>query len=419
MLDAKTLADTERGLINRRIFSDPDIYQIELERIFARCWLYLAHESQVPNPGDFFTTYMGEDPVIVSRGEDRKVHAFLNVCRHRGNKVCRVSQGNASHFTCSYHGWTYSSEGKLVGVPYLKEYYYDELKKEEWGLLPVAQLDSYKGLIFGTFGRGAPNLLEYLGDMAWYLDVFLDRREGGTEVLGGVHKWPINTNWKLAAENFVGDWYHTLTTHGSAFRVGYGGAQIRPAYGEEAPGFQISLNGGHGLGSRKLGTQAVPLPYPPIVMDYLREILPEGERRLGQVRTKMILPVHGTVFPNFSFLNVTPTIRVWHPKGPGKTEVWSWCIVDKEAPAEVKDALRIYYLRRFSPGGTWEQDDSDNWAQITETSRGLMARQIPANYQMGLRHEREQGDLPGRVGEIISDINQRNFYRHWAELLGR
>ena len=94
----------ERGLIDRRIFADLEIYDLELERIFARCWLFVGHESQLPNPGDFITTYMGEDPIIVNRDGDGKLGAFINMCRHRGNRVCRADRGNATYFTCSYHG---------------------------------------------------------------------------------------------------------------------------------------------------------------------------------------------------------------------------------------------------------------------------------------------------------------------------
>src|SRR6516225_5230439 len=149
--DMHALVDADRGLISRRIFIEQEIYQRELERIFARCWLFLCHESQIPRPGDFFTTWMGEDPVLVVRDGSGRVRAFLNVCRHRGNRLCRANDGNAASFTCAYHGWTYRNDGRLVGVPYLKEAYHDKLDRGRWGLVPVAQLDSHRGLFFATF----------------------------------------------------------------------------------------------------------------------------------------------------------------------------------------------------------------------------------------------------------------------------
>ena len=117
VVDVSRLVDGERGLVSRRIFIEQDIYQQELEQIFARCWLFLCHESQIPKPGDFFSTYMGEDPVLVMRDSGGKIDAFLNICRHRGNRLCRADSGNASSFNCSYHGWTYGNDGSLIAVP--------------------------------------------------------------------------------------------------------------------------------------------------------------------------------------------------------------------------------------------------------------------------------------------------------------
>jgi nitrite reductase/ring-hydroxylating ferredoxin subunit len=172
-MNIKSLVDPEGGLIDRRIFADREIYELERERLFARCWLYLGHESEIPNPGDFVTAYMGEEPVILWRDLKGQPCAYLNLCRHRGNRVCRADRGNAKLFTCSYHGWTYSSDGKLAIIPRADAF--PDLDREKWGLIPVAQLDGYKGLIFATFDADAPPLLEYLGDMAWYLDILLDR----------------------------------------------------------------------------------------------------------------------------------------------------------------------------------------------------------------------------------------------------
>src|SRR5262245_6713120 len=166
-MEIKSLVDPEGGLINRRIFADREIYELERERLFARCWLYLGHESEVPHPGDFVAAYMGEEPVILWRDLGGRLNAFLNLCRHRGNRVCRADQGNAKLLTCSYHGWTYNSEGRLAVVPMVDAF--RDLDRAQWSLIPVAQLESYKGLIFATFDAAAPTLQEYLGDMAWYL----------------------------------------------------------------------------------------------------------------------------------------------------------------------------------------------------------------------------------------------------------
>ena len=171
---------------------------------------------------------MGEDPVLVMRDNEGRVRAFLNICGHRGNRLCRADAGNAATFTCAYHGWTYRNDGRLVGVPYLKEAYHGELQRERWGLIRVAQLDNYKGLLFATFDPEAPALREYLGEMTWYLDAFFDRREGGIEVVGA-HKWVMPCNWKFPAENFGGDLYHVQWSHLSALETGFSsGVSTKP-----------------------------------------------------------------------------------------------------------------------------------------------------------------------------------------------
>ena len=128
--DFLAMVDKDKGLVDRRIYSDSDIYQMELERIFARAWNFMCHDSQIPNPGDFFMTFIGEDRIIVVRDNDGLPQVLVNSCRHRGNAVCRAEEGHATSFMCTYHGWTYDLKGSLVGVPGFKEVYHDELDRE-------------------------------------------------------------------------------------------------------------------------------------------------------------------------------------------------------------------------------------------------------------------------------------------------
>jgi phenylpropionate dioxygenase-like ring-hydroxylating dioxygenase large terminal subunit len=327
-------------------------------------------------------------------------------------RVCRADAGNAAAFTCTYHGWTYGNDGKLVGVPGYKEYYYEELDMEQWGLVPVAKVDTFHGMIFGNFDATAPTLLDYLGDTAYYLEMMVDRVPGGLELIGGAHKWVMPCNWKFAADNFIGDNYHIYVTHISAMKSG-----LSPApRGESARArsFQIRPKDGNGIISM-LNYNPQDWWYEnPEIMEYEMSIQPEMERHLG-TRSKRIWPIVGTVFPNLSF--EFHTMRVWHPRGPDKTEVWSWSYVDKMAPPEVKREMHLYHQRRFGPAGSFEQDDGENWNMCTASSRGRVSRRYEFNYQLMRGRERTHEEFPGMVADGPSEHPARGFYARWSQLM--
>ena len=410
------LVDFENGLVSHRVWQDEQLYQLELERIFARCWLVLGHESQVPRAGDYFASYMGEDPVLVVRQDDGSLRVLLNQCRHRGASVCRADAGTARAFTCPYHGWTYDKGGALVGVPLQSEAYCGELDRSRWGLMAIPRVQSYKGLIFACADPDAPDLAEYLGDAALVLDSLLERRAGGSEVVGGVLKWVVPANWKFGADNFVGDIYHGLTTHASVFMAMMDG--MDPSAMTYPSKASAALGNGHGVSWFSDATAMAAFDLR--LYQYWLTILPEMQERLSPWQLEMQNSSSFTLFPNFSAGLGLQWFRLWLPRGPGRFELWSWILVDKDAPPEVKDIHRKTLCRTFSPTGIFEQDDTEIWSTIQANGRGYLGRRQTASVQMGLGHELRGrlDEAPGAtLGEPMSEVAVRSYYRRWEQLM--
>ena len=215
------LEDVRRGMIPAHIYNDKEIFELEKERLFSRSWMFVAHESEVPEAGDYVVRRVLEDSFIISRDEKGEIRALFNMCLHRGMQVCRAEMGNASHFRCPYHGWSYRNDGRIVGLPFHKEAYGGEegFKKKGQTLLPAPSLASYNGLIFISMDPDAEPLEDFLGDFKFYLDYYTKQSADGIE-LRGPQRWRVKANWKIGAENFAGDMYHTPQTHTSVVEIG-------------------------------------------------------------------------------------------------------------------------------------------------------------------------------------------------------
>lgn len=429
--DLKRLCDVENGEISREIFVSDEIFRMEIDKVFTRSWLFVGHEQLVPNPDDYFVSRMGLDSVILTRDRQGKLNVLLNSCMHRGMKVCRYDQGNTRAFTCPYHGWSYSTDGRLVevpgelvGVPGFKAYYHEKLEKKKWGLIYCPRVYNYKGTIWASWDENAPDFLDYLGDMRLYLDVALDNRDGspgGAELIGGIQKWRVKCNWKFAPENFIGDMYHDIS-HRSVDLVGIGPSGGKGRRDKTQNRTSISFDSlGHGL----IGS--VPhyeepdfqetFGQTPEVATYLRDVY---DRRVERFGDKMrVMASVGTIFPNMSFHARQPrSIAVFHPISPTEMEMWRMFFVDKEAPQELKDAARHYYMRYSGPAGMTESDDLENWQQATEASSGAIARRYNYNYQMGIGYSTPIPELQDASdnGEF-SEGNARAFYRQYLKVM--
>nr|WP_238839196.1 aromatic ring-hydroxylating dioxygenase subunit alpha [Sphingobium wenxiniae] len=418
------LFDRENGIVKASIYSDPDVYKLEMERIFSRSWLFLGHEGQIPKFGDFLVTTMAEDSVIVSRQGDGTITAILNQCRHRGNRLCLADMGNSKSFRCTYHGWVYNSAGGLVGMPHETDGYHNKLNKAEWGAIRVPRVEIHKGLIFGNWDAEAPALSAALGDVAWYLDAFLDGAEGGIE-LSGPHRHHVKCNWKWQAEQHGTDFYHAAISHNSALTAlnppGAPPTSFEYTQTPDETGYQFGMPElGHGAAgwfpARNDGlVRFAPAPAPAYLGGPARE---EMRARLGDIRTDEMGSLVMTVFPNLSLNRAARYLRVWQPRGPNRTEVVHYIILDKKMPEEVKDAIVRGTSFSFNASGLFEQDDSENVALCHRgASEGHISRQTPLNVQMGLGFGGPHPDFPGQINHVYAEEGARAFYSHWQDLL--
>jgi phenylpropionate dioxygenase-like ring-hydroxylating dioxygenase large terminal subunit len=410
--------DPATGKLDRRIFSDEAVYADEMEKIFGRAWLMIGHESLVPAPDDFFHTYMGQDPVILTRDGAGGLHALLNMCRHRGNRVVRCDDGNQKRFMCTYHGWTYRNDGALDHVPGEAEAYYGALDKSALGLV-AARVETYAGIVFATWDREAPSLEAYLGDARWYLDTVFNRSDGGMQALGPM-KWLEPVNWKTLVDN-CSDNYHVPTSHLSSARVQTRWLGRPPLSHEDqfqSPSKHAFVNG-HAITFREAPDNAPRYAHGMsqetlhLFQEYHDATMAEAERRLGALRARRVQLANHSIFPN-GILG----FRLALPRGPRKTEFWHFVLLERDAPEELKRIMRIGSQANNGAAGLFEQDDIDNWRQVTEASASPLARRQPQDLSMGLGHAGPHPDYPGLVSErYISENNQRLFYRRWQEFM--
>ena len=416
------MIDLENREVSVALLHDQEIYEVELERIFAKAWLLLGHETEIPNVGDYVVRLMGEDQVIVARAADGQVHVSLNVCPHRAMHVCLSDSGNARVHKCIYHGWAFRPDGSFIGAPIEREQMHGNIKTKAQLGLKKARVQLYGGLVFATWNIEGPSLDEWLGDMKFYYDMLFDRTDGGLEVLGPPQRLTIDANWKTAGEQSACDGFHTLTLHGSVIDIGAMGGEHDTAH-ESAPamyGINLSGNGhslrcipadtswalAHGKGDLTPDERLEAFPPPGITP----ELLPELRRKMSVEQLHVLAkapPVVGGMFPNANILFIYSPLRdgtlgsalVLHsimPRGVHQFEWTTYYFAEKGTPEHIKTMMRAAATQGTGTSGIIEQDDSDTWPHMTESARGVIGRTETLKYQ-AILGENRPADWPDKA----------------------
>jgi len=414
------LFDRTTGWLDRRVFCDAALYRLEMERIFARGWNFMCHDSQLSNAGDYLINYIGEDQVIVVRDEAGRVNVLLNTCRHRGNALCRAEQGRAKTFVCSYHGWNYALDGKLIGVPGQKTYYRDDIDRTRLGLVP-ARVESYLGFHFSTMAEDAPSLSEFLGDVG-RTGLGMVCAFGDIEVVDGIQKNIIDCNWKIAVDNLF-DWYHVMYSHASA-----GSAGMLNLAEILHPNNQLVLLGEYGQaisgpGITKEMQARIDQMSDEQRIEMSKEIASSGVRVRPRSADELMGPVgvrsmgHPNIFPNLWITLNGMQMCLRLPRGPHRTELWWYTIVPRGSPPKLKQRMIRTAIHLFGPAGLLEQDDGENWSQSSRSSQARSSQQLGVNLKMGVGKDEAVvgGNGEHYIETCVNEHGQRWFYSGWTE----
>ncbi|MGB8391048.1 aromatic ring-hydroxylating oxygenase subunit alpha [Mycobacterium sp.] len=417
------LFDLERRQLSARVFFDPEIYELEMARIFARSWLFVGFESEIPEPGDYVVRPMGGDSVIVTRGKDAAISILLNRCAHRGVQLCVTDCGSANQLHCPYHGWTYGLDGRLLAIP--SHRYWIGGKKSEYGLRS-ARVATRGGLIFGTWRQDMPDFETYLGDFAFYFDSVFCAVDKNLVAIGPPQRWALPFDWKIGTENSLGDGYHLQATHKSLADIG-----MLPQLAQSLEGIiGADPRWGHGF----LAPMAAERPSLEAALHWLpATVLPEIDRHLSPEQLTLLrngtATNIATIFPNTTW-SMAPGlfffVRTWQPVAPGQIEIWTWTLSHPDASEEQKRARDRGLNLTFGPTGMFGQDDMVVFSRGQRGARGTVASHEFMNYgySNGAPDKRgylsEDGEWPGPGDVWIGfpgDDQIWNFYLRWLHLM--
>jgi benzoate/toluate 1,2-dioxygenase alpha subunit len=366
-LDHSIIEDAVKGQFGARrdIFTDPEFFELEMTHIFEGNWIYLAHESQIPNKNDYFTTIMGRQPVVISRTGTGELTAFINACSHRGAMLCRHKRANKATYTCPFHGWTFNNSGKLLKAKDPEGAGYPETFNQNGShdLKKVARFESYRGFLFGSLNLDVLPLVDHLGEAAKIIDMIVDQSPDGLEVLRGSSSYIYDGNWKLQTENGA-DGYHVSSVHWNyAATTGrrkdkVEGDTVRAMdagkWAQQGGGFYSFEHGHLLLWSRWSNPEDRPL------FERRAELI----KQFGENRADWMIGMSRNLclYPNVYLMDqFSSQIRTYRPIAVDKTEVTIYCIAPKNESAEARAHRIRQYEDFFNASGMATPDDLEEF----------------------------------------------------------
>lgn len=413
--------DRERGVfrVNRRVFVDEAVFEAERRRIFQRCWLYAAHESELAANGAFVSRTVGGLPLILNRDRHGALHAFFNSCPHRGAMVCREPKGKARNFTCPYHGWVFSDEGKAVNRPLAESYSPACIDDPSLNLRPVPRFESHAGFLFVNYADKGEPLVDYLADAADYLAMIAEQDRESMVVVGGAQSYSARANWKLLQENSA-DGYHAVTTHSTYFDyIRNREGKVLDNYGGKGFGRVRNLGNGHAVSESLDGTPwGRPLARPMATFsDEVKQAMAAAREelaaRVGEERAHWICRSDRNllIFPNLVVNDIMGlTVRTYAPVSPGYFEVNAWALAPAHEAPVLRELRLKNYLEFLGPAGFATPDDQEmlelcqrayataSFVEWNDLSRGMLTEDQPA---------------PAKQDEL----QMRTFWRRWKALM--
>ena len=403
--------------VNRRVFVDQAILDIERRAIFDHCWLYVGHASEVAQPGAFVTRKVAGRTLIMNRDRAGKLHVFYNTCSHRGALVCRERSGRRHNFACPYHGWVYDDRGVLVDVPKPEAMAAGLIAGGTLNLREVPHLAQYRDFIFVNFDRGATlTLKDYLAGAADILDLVADQGENGMEVVNGMREYCMKANWKLLQENSA-DGYHAITTHATYFDYVNARDGDRVAVDPKTAGGRVyDLGRGHAV-LTSVGALPWGRPYARWVPGWGEEAKAEVEaiarrlvERLGAERATLVAQGDRNclIFPNLVVNDIMAiTVRTYYPVRPDYIEINAWGL----APRGESEASRTRRLKNFveflGPAGFATPDDVE-MLELCQQGYANLDGMEWNDISRGMRN-----DAPVKTDEA----QMRAFWRQWRDMM--